>query len=239
MDGLDQFISKNKNYFIYSYQMVIVAPSILSSDFSRLGEECEKIIEAGADWIHVDVMDGHFVPNITIGPMIVSSLRSNFPGVFLDCHLMVSDAAKWAKEFVQVGASSITVHLECFTDCNSIIDLFSDLKRQYRDLKVAVALKPNTPVNLITDKLLTQCDMILVMTVEPGFGGQSMITKCLVKCRELRNRGYKGLIQVDGGVTVDNCEMVRDSGADVLVAGTAIFKAKDQKEAIRIIKGSF
>lgn len=222
--------------------MVLVAPSILSGDFAHLADECRRMVDAGADWIHVDIMDGHFVPNLTLGPMVVAALRRALSTVFFDCHLMVEDVEKWAEEFAKAGANSITVHIECFQgDCggdDKLCLLILRLKSKYPLLKVGVSVKPASSIEQLSDELLGLVDLVLVMTVEPGFGGQKMMEQCLLKCTELRQRrNFKKLVQVDGGVSAENAEKAVEHGADVLVAGTAIFTDKCPKQLIQKFKG--
>jgi ribulose-phosphate 3-epimerase len=218
--------------------VVLVAPSILSADFAALGDECERMVACGADWLHIDVMDGHFVPNLTLGPMVVRSLRRRLPSVYLDVHLMVVEGARWAKEFAAAGASSVTVHYEAFPSAPELTAFLKEFREAYRHVSIGVAIKPGTPLrNVINStELLALCDMVLVMTVEPGFGGQQMMTSRLSAIGELRRNGYTGLVQVDGGVNLDNCRLVVEAGADVVVSGTAIFGASDPATVITNIK---
>lgn len=210
---------------------VIVAPSILSADFSRLGEEVRAADEAGAGWIHIDVMDGHFVPNITIGPLVVKSLRpvTTLP---LDVHLMISDPGKYIGPFADAGSDIITFHAESVKNPEAILEDITS-----RGLKAGVSIKPATPLSKI-EPLLPLVDMVLVMTVEPGFGGQKFMSDMLGKVVELRRSGYGGYIQVDGGINRETSSEALRAGADVLVAGTAVFGSDDYKEAIKNIKGA-
>jgi ribulose-phosphate 3-epimerase len=205
----------------------LLAPSILSADFSRLGEEVKTVEEAGADWIHVDVMDGHFVPNLTIGPMVVEALKP-LTGLPLDCHLMVSNPENWIKPFADAGAHTITVHAEATVHLDRLL-------HQIREAgcKAGVSINPATPLEMI-DEVLDIIDLVLVMSVNPGFGGQKFIQGSVSKIKrlaELRgNRNY--LIEVDGGVKADNIAILYAAGADVFVAGSAIFSSGDRKKAI-------
>jgi len=213
-----------------------VAPSILSADFSRLGDEIRAVEAAGADIIHVDVMDGHFVPNITIGPMIVESVRkvSKLP---LDVHLMITNPELYILDFAKAGADNITVHVETVLHLNRLVQSI----KEYRGVKAAVSLNPATSLSSL-DYILTDVDMVLIMSVNPGFGGQSFIPLMLDKIRALRERidelGLKTEIEIDGGVNPDNASAIIKAGADILVAGSAVFGTRDYAAAIRGIRGS-
>ncbi|MDO8461337.1 MAG: ribulose-phosphate 3-epimerase, partial [Deltaproteobacteria bacterium] len=202
-----------------------IAPSILSADFSKLGKEVEAITEAGADIIHVDVMDGHFVPNITIGPMIVKAVRACTP-LPLDCHLMISDPDRYIEEFVEAGASMISVHAETLPHLHRTIQLIKKSGKQGASPKAGVALNPATPLSVI-ESVLDEIDYILVMTVNPGFGGQKFIASGVRKITELRkmlnDRKLSCLIEVDGGINPENIRSVSRAGAEIFVAGNAIF----------------
>ncbi len=212
-----------------------VAPSILSADFSRLGEEIKAVEAAGADIIHVDVMDGHFVPNITIGPLIVEAARKSTK-LPLDVHLMITDPELFIAAFAKAGADYITVHVETALHLNRLIQLI----REHKGVKAAVSLNPATPLSGL-DAILPDIDMVLIMSVNPGFGGQSFIPSALDKIRQLRKRidelGLKIELEVDGGVKPGNAAEIRGAGADILVAGSAVFGTKDYAAAIRGIRG--
>jgi ribulose-phosphate 3-epimerase len=208
----------------------LVAPSILSADFARLGEEIKKVEQAGADWIHVDVMDGHFVPNLTIGAPVVKAIRptTKLP---LDVHLMISDPEKYVEDFCKAGADYLTIHVESSSPVEKTL-------RRIRELgvKPGITLRPRTKVEEIFP-YLKWVDLILVMTVEPGFGGQSFMVDQVPKIarirEELKKIGHTALIEVDGGVTDETAKQL--GGADVLVAGSFVFK-KDYAQAIRALK---
>ncbi len=217
-------------------QKIKVAPSILSADFSRLGDEIRAVDAAGADIIHVDVMDGHFVPNITIGPMIVQAARevTKLP---LDVHLMISNPELYIADFAKAGADYITVHVETAFHLNRLVQSI----KEHKGIKAAVSLNPATSLSSL-DYILEDLDMVLIMSVNPGFGGQTFIPSALDKIRTLRKlideRGLKTKIEVDGGVKPDNAAEIIKAGADILVAGSAIFGMKDYAAAIRGIRGN-
>ncbi|MEL6326509.1 MAG: ribulose-phosphate 3-epimerase [Cyanobacteria bacterium J06626_23] len=220
-----------------SKKSTVISPSILSADFSRLGDEVRAVDAAGADWIHVDVMDGRFVPNITIGPLIVKALRpvTDKP---LDVHLMIVEPEKYVKDFADAGADIISVHAEhnASPHLHRTLGLIRELGKQ-----AGVVLNPSTPLALI-ENVLDICDLILIMSVNPGFGGQSFIPSVLPKIRQLRQmcdeRGLDPWIEVDGGLKAHNTWQVLDAGANAIVAGSAVFKAPDYAEAIEGIRNS-
>lgn len=213
---------------------IIIAPSILSADFSRLGEEVRSVVEAGADWIHIDVMDGHFVPNISIGPLVVKAVKkvTKLP---LDVHLMISDPDKYVDEFHAAGADILTVHPETDVHLHRTLTRIRDL-----GMKAGVALNPSTGLEAI-EYVLPNVDVVMLMTVNPGFGGQSFIKTMLPKVRALREMidrsGYDILEEIDGGVAPDTAPALIESGAEVFVAGSAVFGAPPYAEAIKKIRG--
>lgn len=209
--------------------MIKISPSILSCDYSRMGEEFENMKKCGADWLHIDVMDGHFVPNITLGAPIVKCMRKCSDLVF-DVHLMISDPKKYIPDFVKAGADVITFHIESDSPVEETIDLIKE-----SGCVPALSVKPGTPVEEVFP-YLDKLGMVLVMTVEPGFGGQSFMADMMPKVEKLRaeitRRGLAVDIQVDGGVSLKTVEQCAKAGANVLVAGSAVFGAEDPKEAI-------
>jgi ribulose-phosphate 3-epimerase len=210
--------------------MKLIAPSILSADFSRLGEEIKSVEEAGADWIHIDVMDGHFVPNITIGPLIVEAVKRS-TRLTRDVHLMIENPDAYIADFAKAGSSIITVHAEVCNHLHRTIHAIKDL-----DVKAGVVLNPATPLSAI-DWILEDVDMVLLMSVNPGFGGQKFIPQSIQKIKDLKKsietKGLNTLIQVDGGINIDTIGMVSEAGADVFVAGSAIFGSKDYAKTIK------
>ena len=212
---------------------VIIAPSILSADFGRLNDEIKAVEQAGADWIHVDVMDGHFVPNITIGPAVVESVRkaTELP---LDVHLMIENADSYIKDFASAGSDIITVHVEACPHLNRTIQLIKEQK-----VRAGVVLNPATPLSSI-EEILHEIDMVLLMSVNPGFGGQSFIPSMLDKIQNLNDimSHYEHPIEleVDGGIKKENAGDIKKAGASVLVAGSAIFNTNDYKKAIKSLR---
>jgi ribulose-phosphate 3-epimerase len=210
-----------------------IAPSILSADFCRLGEEIKAVEAAGADYIHVDVMDGHFVPNITIGPLIVDAVRK-ITRLPLDVHLMIENPDRYIPDFAAAGADIIVVHAEASIHLHRSIQLIKSLGK-----KAGVSLNPATPLNYL-EYVLADLDLVLLMTVNPGFGGQSFIEESLPKIKALRamldKRGLEAELEVDGGVKVDNIARISHAGADVFVAGSAVFGSSDYVSTIKALK---
>lgn len=211
----------------------IISPSVLASDFGVLTAECKRMIKGGAEWLHMDVMDGHFVPNITMGAPILACVSKGVPGIFMDCHMMVSQPEKWVNDIADAGGKLYCFHIEATSDPISLINSIHE-----RKMKAGVAISPDTPSTAITDEIGEAADMLLVMTVYPGRGGQKFLERCVPKVAELRARFPDKDIEVDGGVgpkTIDQCA---DAGSNVIVAGTAIFNATEPEQVIALLKQS-
>jgi ribulose-phosphate 3-epimerase len=210
-----------------------IAPSILSADFSRLGDEIRDVAAAGADYIHIDVMDGHFVPNITIGPLVVEAVRK-VTALPLDVHLMIADPDRYVAEFANAGADIIVVHAEATNHLHRTVQLIKSLGK-----KAGVSLNPATSLHAL-DYILEDLDLVLLMTVNPGFGGQSFIESCIPKIQALRGmldkKGLETELEVDGGVKIANIDRIAHAGADVFVAGSAVFGSSDYSATISELK---
>ena len=213
--------------------MIKISPSLLAADFTRLGEELSDIERAGADMLHLDVMDGVFVTNISFGLPVVEALR-NKSGMVFDVHLMIVEPERYVARFIDAGADIVTFHHEATKDTASTLKMIRE-----KGAKAAVSVKPNTPVEEIYP-YLELCDMVLIMTVEPGYGGQALIPETIEKVRKIKaeidKRGLKIDVQVDGGINADNATDVKEAGANVLVAGSSVFRAQDRKFAMDVLR---
>lgn len=208
--------------------MVLVSPSLLAADFGNLHQQIKMVEDAGADWLHFDIMDGHFVPNISYGPDIVKQMRS-VSNLFFDVHLMIENPIKLLPMFLNCGADLITIHYEA---CDDVSEIISEIKKHNK--KVGISVKPNTPIDVLKP-YLDDLDVVLIMTVEPGFGGQKFMDNQLTKIKKLREFiGSRNiLIEVDGGINAQTAKLCVQNGADVLVAGSAIFKADNPEQIIK------
>lgn len=206
-----------------------VAPSILAADPLNMERDVQRMLDAGTDWLHVDIMDAHFVPNLSFSPALTRALRQRFPALPLDVHLMMDNPEKYIDAFCDAGASSLTIHAEIGADVAALLDSI-----RARSVLSGLSVKPATPVEAIRP-LLPHADMVLVMTVEPGFGGQAFRADMLDKIGALRQMGYTGLIEADGGISMENVALLRQHGLDVAVMGTAMFRSKSPQADMALI----
>ena len=202
---------------------MMVAPSILAADMLNMERDVQRMIDAGTDWLHVDIMDAHFVPNLSYSPALVAALHKRFPALPLDVHLMMDNPEKYLDVFCDAGAAVLTIHAEIEADVAALLE-----KIRARGVKTGLSVKPGTPAEAVAH-LLPHADMVLVMTVEPGFGGQKFNADMLEKLTDLRRMGYEGLLEADGGVGMGNAAILRAHGLDVAVMGTAMFGSADPK----------